>query len=234
MKNKITQKFNKKKLLREICDVYGYEIIYDDEHVTLITDEDILEGYENIDLALISWLDTLIESELEYRKDNVDATWIEEIDYIKNIKSNLMFDKNFKGLEEHLVYGQIPTNFKKNLSVYLKERIKNTDRYMDSLKRMEIKSIKAFLLVEFVMKEDELKYIKIENEKSLERVIFEGDTSEIEPFEKDVYNKNGIIENMPLLPVNNISKFGLNIPVALTVTDNTINIQNPINYLDLF
>lgn len=233
MENKITQKFNKKELLREICDVYNYEIIYDDEYVTLITEDDVLEGYENIDLALISWLDTLIESEIEYRKDNVDITWIEEINYIKDIKSNLILEQSLNSLEEHLVYGKIPSNLKNKLALYLKRRIENTDRYINSLNRMRAKSIKTFLLVEFITIENKIKYIKIENEKSLERLILDGDTSEIEPFEKDIYTKNGLIEDMPFLPINKISKFGLNIPVALTI-NNTINIENPINYLDLF
>ena len=59
-----------------------------------------------------------------------------------------------------------------------------------------MKSLKASLPVEFIMQEGELKYIKITNKSYLERLIFEGDTSEIEFYEKDIYAKDGLIENM--------------------------------------
>lgn len=234
MEKKMVEKFNNEDLLRDICDVYGYDVVYKGDSILLMSDEGLESTYKNIELALVDWLDTLIESELEYRKDNVDATWIEEINYIKDIKTRVLFDENFKGLEEHLTYGEIPNSIRKELSVFLKERTERTDKFIKLSKKTNTKTLKASLPVEFIIQEDELKYIKITNKSYLERLIFEGDTSEIEFYEKDTYTKDGLIENMPLLPINKLSKFELNIPVALTITNNTLRIHNPINYLHLF
>lgn len=234
MEKKMVEKFNNEDLLRDICDVYGYDVVYKGDSILLMSNKGLESTYKNIELALVDWLDTLIESELEYRKDNVDATWIEEINYIKDIKTRVLFDENFKGLEEHLTYGEIPNSIRKELSVFLKERIERTDKFMEIAKMTSMKSLKASLPVEFIMQEGELKYIKITNKSYLERLIFEGDTSEIEFYEKDIYAKDGLIENMPLLPINKLNKFELNIPVALTITNNTLRIHNPIKYLYLF
>lgn len=234
MEKKIVKKFNNEELLRDICNVYGYDVIYKGDLILLMSDEGLESTYKNIELALIDWLDTLIESEIEYRKDNVDTTWIEEINYIKDIKSKTLFDEDFKGLEEYLTYGEIPNNIRKELSVFLKERIERTDEFMKIAKKTNMESLKASLSVEFIIQDNEIKYIKIANESYLERLIFEGDNSEIEPFEEDIYTKEGLIENIPLLPMNEISKFELNVPVALTITNNTLRIHNPIKYLSLF
>ena len=234
MEKKIVKKFDNKELLKDITNVYGYDIVYKGDSILLMSDEGLESTYKNIELALVDWLDTLIESEIEYRKDNVDTTWIEEINYIKDIKTRLLFDEDFKGLEEYLTYGEIPNNIRKELSVFLKERIERTDEFMKIAKKTNIKTLKASLPVEFIIQDNEVKYIKIANKNYLERLIFEADTSEIEPFEKDIYTKDGLIENMPLLPMNEISKFELNVPVALTITNNTLRIHNPIKYLSLF
>lgn len=234
MEKKMVEKFNNEDLLRDICDVYGYDVVYKGDSILLMSNKGLESTYKNIELALVDWLDTLIESELEYRKDNVDATWIEEINYIKDIKTRVLFDENFKGLEEHLTYGEIPNSIRKELSVFLKERTERTDKFIKLSKKTNTKTLKASLPVEFIIQEDELKYIKITNKSYLERLIFEGDTSEIEFYEKDTYTKDGLIENMPLLPINKLNKFELNIPVALTITNNTLRIHNPIKYLYLF
>ena len=234
MEKKIVKKFDNKELLKDITNVYGYDIVYKGDSILLMSDEGLESTYKNIELALVDWLDTLIESEIEYRKDNVDTAWIKEINYIKDIKTRLLFDEDFKGLEEYLTYGEIPNNIRKELSVFLKERIERTDEFMKIAKKTNIKTLKASLPVEFIIQDNEVKYIKIANKNYLERLIFEADTSEIEPFEKDIYTKDGLIENMPLLPMNEISKFELNVPVALTITNNTLRIHNPIKYLSLF
>ena len=54
--------------------------------------------------------------------NNVDITWSQEIDYIKEIKTKLMFNKNSKALENALIYGDIPSNMYKKLSVFLDEQ----------------------------------------------------------------------------------------------------------------
>ena len=67
----------------------------------------------------------------------------------------------------------------------------------------------------------------------IERLI-KGDTSEVEYEEKSIYNKDGRIKDIPLLPINSINKFELNVPVAITMINKDIRIQTPLNYLYLF
>ena len=239
MKTNMIKEFNNEKLLKEICDVYGYDVKYNGGSVLCTADkedEEYTYTYENIELALIGWLDTLIESEIEYRMDNVDITWISEIDYIKGIKAELMFNKDSKALKEAIVYGEIPKHMYKNLSVFLDERIKRVEQFVQITndRKLNTKALKASLPVEFIMQNNKLEYLKIANKDFLDRLIFEGDTSEVEFCEYDVYDKWDKIDVMPLMPMHNTSKFELNIPVAITIVNNYLRIQTPINYLYLF
>lgn len=235
MKEKMIKKFDNKKLLEEICDAYGYDLKYDKDLVLCVDDEESKYTYESVELSLVGWLDTLIESELEYRKDNVDITWRKEIDYIKSIKSKLLFNKDSKTLEEALVYGKIPEYIKENLSVFLDEQVEKVNNFINKAREnnFNMKVIKASLPVEFTIKEDEVKYIKIANKSFLERLVFEGDTSEIEFYEKDTYDKKGSVENIPLFPMF-VSKFILEVPVAITIINDCLRIQTPIKYINLF
>lgn len=239
MKTNMIKEFNNEELLKEICDVYGYDVKYNEGYVLCTADEEDEEypyTYKNIELALIGWLDTLIESEMEYRMDNVDITWISEINYIKDVKSELLFNKDSKTLKEAIVYGEIPKHMYKNLSVFLDERIKRVEQFVQITndRKLNTKALNVVLPVEFIMQNNKLEYLKIANKNFLERLIFEGDTSEVEFYEYDLYDKNGKIDMIPLMPMDNTSKFELSIPVAITIVNNYLRIQTPINYLYLF
>lgn len=235
MKEKTIKGFNNEELLKYICEAYDYDLKYNKDSVVCVADDDEYI-YKSLEEALVGWLDTLIESEMDYSMNNVDITWRPEIDYIKEIKTKLMFNKNSKALENSLAYGDIPNSMYEKLSVFLDEQTKRVDRFVQTKrdKKSSIKAIKASLSVEFIVENNELKIVKIENKASLERLIFKGDTSEVEFYEKDIYDKNGILEDMFLIPINNVQKFELKIPVALTIVNNCLRIQTPINYLYLF
>lgn len=235
MKEKLTKKFNNHELLKDICKAYGYELEYKNELIVCTVDEEDNYEYENIELALIDWLDTLIESELVYKTDNANITWKPEIEYIKELKSELLFDKNSNSLENALVYGKIPNNMRKQLSVFLDEQNKKVNSFIkiSNDKRLNVKAIKASLPVEFITKDENLAYITIAKKEFIERLV-KGDTSEVEYEEKTIYNKDGKIKDIPLIPLNSINKFELNIPVAITTINGHIRIQTPVNYLYLF
>ena len=233
------KKFDKLKLLKNICDAYDYDLKVEGKNITCINnddDESEVNKYNNIDLALIDWLDTLIESEIQYILDNVNISWRNEINYIKNIKVELMYNENSTSIDDTLAYGSIPENIKKNISVYLDEKIKRTEEFINLTKNknFSFKSYKVSLPTEFVIKDGKLTYIKIPNKYFLERTLLQGCDAEIEFGEMDTYDKNGLIEYMPLTPIESVTKFILNIPVAITISNNYIRIQNPINYLYLF
>lgn len=235
MKEKLTKKFNNHELLKDICKAYGYELEYKNELIVCTADEEDNYEYKNIELALIDWLDTLIESELVYKTDNANITWKPEIEYIKELKSELLFDKNSNSLENALVYGKIPNNMRKQLSVFLDEQNKKVNNFIkiSNDKRLNVKAIKASLPVEFIIKDENLVYITIAKKEFIERLV-KGDTSEVEYEEKTIYNKDGKIKDIPLIPLNSINKFELNIPVAITTINGNIRIQTPVNYLYLF
>ena len=235
MKEKLTKKFNNHELLKDICKAYGYELEYKNELIVCTADEEDNYEYKNIELALIDWLDTLIESELVYKTDNANITWKPEIEYIKELKSELLFDKNSNSLENALVYGEIPYIMRKQLSVFLDEQNKKVNNFIkiSNDKRLNVKAIKASLPVEFITKDENLAYITIAKKEFIERLV-KGDTSEVEYEEKTIYNKDGKIKDIPLIPLNSINKFELNIPVAITTINGNIRIQTPVNHLYLF
>lgn len=235
MKEKLTKKFNNYELLKDICEAYGYELEYKNDLIICTVDEEDNYEYESVELALIDWLDTLIESELVYKTDNVNITWKPEIEYIKELKSELLFNENSKSLENALVYGKIPNIMRKQISVFLDEQNKKVDNFIkiSKDKRLNMKVAKASLPVEFIIKDENLAYITIAKKEFIERLI-KGDTSEVEYEEKSIYNKDGRIKDIPLLPINSINKFELNVPVAITMINKDIRIQTPLNYLYLF
>lgn len=226
---------NKKEMLLYICNAYGYKVEYTGESVTCF-DDDSKYDYENIEYALIDWLDTLIESEIEFRKNNANVTWSSEIACIQKIKNNLLFNKESKALTKSLTYGKIPKYLNKQLSVFIDEQIKRVNKFVKLSRNNQLdeKTYNVSLPIEFVLEKNKLKYISIANKDFLKRLIFEGDTSEIEFYEKDIYDKNGRLDYMPLISMDDISKFELNVPTAITIANNCLKIQTPINYIHLF
>ena len=239
MKEILKDGLNKKeRLLNEICDVYGYELLFKDNQIHCyddIEDDTSYYIYNNIDEALVDWLDTLIESELEYRNNNDEITWIKEIEFIKNIKDDIMFDSSSNIVQNSLIYGEVPEFLNKRLSVVLNEQISKVDTYIAKCKNanIDLEVYKLNLPVEFIVRNNELSIIKIPNKEFFSRLI-NGDNSEIEFDEMDVFDKNGLLNIIPLQPVNKIQKFSLNIPIALIKRNSKLRINHEINYLKLF
>lgn len=242
MNKKLIKEFNNTELLYEICQEYGYEPKIIDSQVSCIIeggkeDDEDNYTYNTIEDALIGWLDTLIESEINYIENNADITWEPEIEYIKELKTNLLFDKDSQALSKALTYGEIPSNLYKRLSVYIESQTSLVNRTIENLKQIDsnIVALNLHLPVEFILVDNKVEYIKIANKEFLNRLIFKLDTSEIDSLEQDIYDKKGLIEFMPLLPIDKIKRFELNIPIALTISPNKkLQIQTPIRYMDLF
>lgn len=128
MNKNLIKEFNNTELLYEICQAYNYELKIINNQVLCIIeggkeDDENNYTYNTIEDALIGWLDTLIESEINYIENNADITWEPEIEYIKELKTNLLFDKDSQALSKALTYGEIPSNLYKRLSVYRKSNI---------------------------------------------------------------------------------------------------------------
>lgn len=225
--------FDNKELLKIICDTYDYEINYKGDKVVLTSDGEISE-YDSIELALIDWLPTLVESEIQYIIEEADISWIPEINQIKEIKSNLKYNELSTSIKDNLVYGEVPKEMHKNVSVFLDEQTKKVDNFikMANDKKLDIKTIKASLPIEFVLENEELKYIKIANLDFVKRLL-KGDTSEIEYYEVDVYDNKGRIIDIPFISLSNTKKFEINVPIVLTLKNNYLRLQTPIHPLYL-
>lgn len=240
MNENLIKEFNNVDLLKEICEAYDYTVeIIDGKVLCIIDGADKADEenftYNSIEDALIDWLDTLIESEMCYIKEKVNISWICEIEYIKELKANLLFDESSTTLNESLTYGKIPSNLNKKLSVYIDKQSDLADEYIKEYES-DIKLKRATLPVEFVLVNNELEYVKIANKDFIKRLIFDADTSEIDFSEQDVYTREGLVDFMPLLPIDEVNKFEINIPVAIMVlhNNNDIKIKTPIKYLELF
>lgn len=239
MNKNLIKEFNNVDLLKEICEAYDYTVeIIDGKVLCIIDGADKADEenftYNSIEDALIDWLDTLIESEMCYIKEKVNISWICEIEYIKELKANLLFDESSTTLNESLTYGKIPSNLNKKLSVYIDKQSDLADEYIKEYES-DIKLKRATLPVEFVLVNNELEYVKIANKDFIKRLIFDADTSEIDFSEQDIYNREGLVDFMPLLPIDEVNKFEINIPVAIMVLhNNDIEIKTPIKYLELF
>ena len=223
-----------KKLLEIICEVYDYKVkLNDDGSVELIGDE--IEKYNSIELALVDWLDTLIESEEQYIVDEVDITWVPEINQIKEIKSELLYDNKSTSIEDNLIYGEVPKSLYKNLSAQLDEQIKKVNSFLELSKKYNLnkKVIKASLTAEFILEDGELKYLKLANLNSIKKLI-NGDTSELDFTDLDLYNHEGKLEERYFIPIDNLTKFVIDIPVVLTVSeDYYLTLETPVNPLYL-
>lgn len=225
--------FDNKELLRIICDTYDYEINCIGDKVVLTSDGEISE-YDSIELALIDWLPTLVESEIQYIIEEADISWIPEINQIKEIKNNLKYNGLSTSIKDTLVYGEVPKEMHKNISVFLDEQTKKVNNFikMADEKKLDIEAIKASLPIEFVLENEELKYIKIANLDFVKRLL-KGDTSEIECYEVDVYNNKGRIVDIPFISLSNTKKFEINVPIVLTLKNNYLRLQTPIHPLYL-
>lgn len=242
MKEQLKTKFNNKDLLKEICDMYGYYLQIKDNKIFCIIDGADIEDeetytYNSFEEGLIDWLPTLEESEKEYRKNNEDITWADEISYISSLKSEptkIEFSSKFK---DYLTYGKVPMFLEEKLTSFIQKQESSLDKKINCLKSMGcgIITSKTKLPVEFIVINNELKYIKVAHEGFFNKLIFDKDTSEIEFNEQYVYDKNGLVKIMPLIPINEVQKFELNIPIVISLISNCKSkIETPINYKDLF
>lgn len=236
MKKQIMKKFNNDDLLKEICEIYDYEIIHKEGSKLTLANGDNKYDYDNTILALVDFLDTLVESEELYRLEGSEITWIPEIDYIKELEAKLLFNENSNSINDTLLYGEVPEKIYKNISVYLDKQIKRTDNLlkMYSERKTQKKIMRAFLTTEFIIEDGDIKYTKVAKKESLERVLLHGDTSELEIDEFDIYTKEGIIEEMPLLESSKIKKFAIDIPVVVTLDRNSFEVQMNVNPIYLF
>lgn len=234
--NKETVKFESEDLLKNICEIYGYDVKFENNKVICINDDLDECEFDNVELALIDWLETLIESEKQYIAEGAEVSLISEIDYIKEIKNNLMYNPESISLKDCLSYGEVPENMKKKLSVFLDEKIEKSNKFEKMVEsgRFTFNAQKVSLPVEFVLNNNELSYIKIPNNLYLEKILFENDYSEIEPYEVDVYNKSGLMGDIPLLPSNSLSKFELSVPVIVIISNERVRIHSNIDYISLF
>lgn len=86
----------KKGLLMEICEYYNCNVTvhyYDGDGCYVFDNGEELWENHNIDWALFSWLDTLIDTDDELVEDGCSPIWLEEIQMIKdcvlpNIRKN--------------------------------------------------------------------------------------------------------------------------------------------------
>lgn len=229
---------NKEDLLKEIVDSYDYQLEINENKVICyddIEEEESVYRYKNIDEALIDWLDTLIESEMNYRLNNDDITWIDEINFINTIKEEVCFNENSTIINDNLIYGEVPSFLNKRLSVVLEEQEKKINKYIDRHSDKNTNGVvqKLNLPIEFICNDKELLYVKIPNQEFIKRLM-DRDYSEIENDEMDIYNKYGLVEMLPLMRVGSTSKFSLNMPMVLININKKIKVTGFIKYLHLF
>lgn len=243
MKQELIKKFNDEELLNEICEIYGYELKKKGNQILCIIeggneDEEETYKYSSIEEGLVDWLDTLEESERNYIENGDNITWASEINHIKELRKGLIADnKAYTLLHNALSYGEVPSFMKSKLSNFIEQQNSKADKSVNYLKAMDrdIIATKTTIPVEFILLNNELKYIKVAHEEFLNRLIFDKDTSEIEFNEQYMYDKNGLLNFAPLLPMKDIKKFELNIPVSVRIISNCKSkIETPINYKDLF
>lgn len=236
MNKQLIKNFNNEDLLKEICEAYDCELEITEDKIICRTEDNEIYKYNNIEEALVDWLDTLTESEMCYIEAKSDITWLPEINYITDIRTNLLFDNNID-LSKFLTYGEIPKHLYKKLSVSIDKQEKCVDNYMKN-KTQDSQALKVSLPVEFVLSKNELRYIKIANEEFLKRLIIHNDTSEIGFLEQSIYVKNEYITKSifaPLLASNKSAKFEINVPIAISIdSNNNLKIKTPINYVELF
>lgn len=163
-------------------------------------------------------METLIESEEHYILDEVDISWTSEINQIKEIKNELLYNNKSTSVEDNLIYGEVPKSLYKNLSVYLDNQIKKVNSFLELSKQHNLnkKIINASLTAEFILECDELKYLKLANLDSIKKLV-KVDTSELDFADIDLYNNKGRLEERYFIPIDNMSNFAIDIPVILTM-----------------
>lgn len=238
MKKQLIKEFNNEELLKEICESYDCELEIKDNKIICKTEDGEVFTYNNLEEALIDWLDTLTESEMCYIEAKSGITWLPEIDYIKEIKTKLLFNDK-TDLNQLLTYGQIPQSLYKQLSVFIDSQKRFVNDFIENrnINKSNVKTKEILLPVEFVLFGNNIKYLKIANEEFLERLILHNDTSEIDFLEQSIYVKDECIKKVtftPLLPSNKVTKFEINIPVVIDISPNSIKIKTPIKYVELF
>ena len=99
---------------------------------------------------------------LQYIIEEADISWIPEINQIKEIKNNLKYNGLSTSIKDNLVYGEVPKEMHKNISVFLDEQTKKVNNFikMADEKKLNIEAIKASLPIEFVLENEEL-YVEI-------------------------------------------------------------------------
>lgn len=85
------KEFNKIELLADICKFYNYELTLNTDNRVRCIGEDGYSTeykftYDNIDNALLGWVDTLIDTDEDALINDCETFWSEEIAFIKNIE----------------------------------------------------------------------------------------------------------------------------------------------------
>lgn len=184
-------------LLKEICEEYDYDLLVTEKSVICklrgSNHIDDIYKYNSIKDALISWKETLVESD----KCNDAPVWGKEISFINYLEEELP-----------IAYGKFTNELNDFYTrIYINQNIE-VDKLMDSFMLDSGKKVKVQIPVEIEYDKDtnDIKRVSIAKISFLKRLIFDKDTSEIEKEEMDVYDKNGLIENIKLRPVNEIGE----------------------------
>ena len=155
---------------------------------------------------------------------------------MNNTVSNFNTNKSF--LDDYIGFGEVPPYMKDKLTDFIKKQENKVIKIKNSIKTMSSNHILATritLPIEFIFVKNELKYIKIANDNFLNRLVLKQDTSESKHYEQYIYTKDGMIDIMPLLPINDVDKFELDVPICISIIENcNAKIETPINYKDLF
>lgn len=243
MKNKTIKEFNKKELMKEIADFYGYDILFleNNQGSVVISNGQTQQIHRNTELALLDWLDTLVESEIEHKKTNSDSLWDEEIKYIKNIEKNIVLNNPKDILNAKLrIYGDTPKDILEKITTAFMYASDGVSRFMDMFANNKSSDgsrdtlLVASLPVRLIVQEGKLEYVKMANKNFFERIFY--DDSELEWYEYDVFDERGLVTDfLPLFPINSIEKIDFNIPIVIASNGSSVKIvSTSISYRDFF
>lgn len=71
-------------LLKEICDWYQHDVVFDNSAVTCISECGEVFAFDTINQALLGWVPTLEASNKDLEEKGQDCLWtLEEINFIK-------------------------------------------------------------------------------------------------------------------------------------------------------
>lgn len=243
MKNKTIKEFNKKELMKEIADFYGYDILFleNSQGSVVISNGQTQQIHRNTELALLDWLDTLVESEIEHKKTNSDSLWDEEIKYIKNIEKNIVLNNPKDILNAKLrIYGDAPKDILEKITTAFMHASDGVSRFMDMFANNKSSDgsrgtlLVASLPVRLIVQDGKLEYVKMANKSFFERIFY--DDSELEWYEYDVFDERGLVTDfLPLFPINSIEKIDFNIPIVIASNGSSVKIvSTSISYHDFF